>query len=159
MEKRGPDRSSFSVFPQWEEVSLMPTMPVSSNTVKNIRAAVTGSLKIRMPTGHGAYGPDAGPDGVGSAQGKRLHGLAQQIEAGQHPRNGHHGPAQLREAIGQFQERDQNTSRSPAHARNTHAMQITPPLTAKNKRRPRPHLQWPTDAGANAFVRPAADLY
>ena len=50
MEKRGPDRSSFSVFPQWGEVSLMPTMPVSSNTVKNIRAAVTGSLKIRMPT-------------------------------------------------------------------------------------------------------------
>ena len=28
----------------------MPMMPVSSSTVKNIRAAVTGSLNTRMPT-------------------------------------------------------------------------------------------------------------
>ena len=37
-----------------------------------------------------------------------------------------------------FRNEDQTTSRSPAHARNTHAIQLSPPQTAKNKRRPRP---------------------
>ena len=98
----------------------MPTMPVSSNTVKNIPGGGHRLLEDQDAHRHGAYGPDAGPDGVGSAQGKRLHGLAQQIEAGQHPRNGHHGPAQLREAIGQFQER------GPEHLQKSRACQKYP---------------------------------